>query len=138
MSDLTAILRQIHGMAIKGCDAPTAADRWCERINEVMHLGAPVEEYEPWGADLPLKMQKLADAKGTIVNATADAAKRHDAEVRADERRKALEEAAALADEEGWPAAPKRFVMTEREEGSRDCADRIAAAIRAMISEPSK
>ena len=49
----------------------------------------------------------------------------------AEARDKALEEAAEEAETEGWPS-DRRLGDTEREEGSMDCAERIAAAIRAL------
>lgn len=37
---------------------------------------------------------------------------------------------ARIAEEEGWEQDKPHLGITEREEGSRDCAERIAAAIR--------
>jgi hypothetical protein len=47
------LLRQIYGMANEGCNVPNAAYRWCERIDEIMHAGGPLSEYEPYAQDLP-------------------------------------------------------------------------------------
>lgn len=42
-----------------------------------------------------------------------------------------IEVDARIAEEEGWEPDKPHLGITEREEGSRDCAERIAAAIRA-------
>jgi len=47
------MLEQIYGMAREGCDAPSAAYRWCERIDEVFHVGEPSTEYAEWAQPLP-------------------------------------------------------------------------------------
>jgi len=48
-------------------------------------------------------------------------------------REAALREAAAEAEAEGWLHQQPMIGFTEREEGSRDCAERIASAILALI-----
>lgn len=47
----------------------------------------------------------------------------------------ALREAAAEAEAEGWLYQQPMIPFTEREEGSRDCAERIASAILALIKK---
>ena len=47
------LLRQVYGMAGEGCAVPLAADRWCERIDEVFHFGQPIPEYSDFAKDLP-------------------------------------------------------------------------------------
>jgi hypothetical protein len=47
-----AALEQILGMAREGCDAPSAAYRWCERIEEVAIFGASAE-YAQYAEPLP-------------------------------------------------------------------------------------
>jgi len=44
---LRHMVRQMAGMADKGTNAPNAAHRWCERIEEVA-LNGPQDEYEEW------------------------------------------------------------------------------------------
>lgn len=44
---LRHMVRQMRGMADQGTLAPTAADRWCERIEEVA-INGPQDEYEEW------------------------------------------------------------------------------------------
>lgn len=46
-------LRQVYGMAAEGCEAPAAAYRWCERIDELFHAGAASDEYSDYARDLP-------------------------------------------------------------------------------------
>lgn len=48
---------------------------------------------------------------------------------------KERERCARVAEEEGWEPDKPHIGVTEREEGSRDCAERIAAAIRAGKGE---
>ena len=47
-------MRQIRGMARHGCDAPNAAYRWCERIDEVILHGAQ-GEYAEYSMPLPAR-----------------------------------------------------------------------------------
>lgn len=47
------------------------------------------------------------------------------------------EAAAQAAEEEGWTPGKPKLGHTEREEGSRDCAERIAEAIRALPLSPT-
>jgi len=47
------LLEQIYGMAREGCEAPSAAYRWCERIDEVFHDGEPSPEYTEYAQPLP-------------------------------------------------------------------------------------
>jgi len=49
VATLRDALDQIRGMADEGIDAPNAAYRWCERIEEVCCRGAAMEEYAQWG-----------------------------------------------------------------------------------------
>lgn len=51
----------------------------------------------------------------------------------AEAREKALREAAECAQSEGWCHQQPMIGFSEREEGSRDCAERIADAILDMI-----
>jgi len=44
---LEEMIRQMHGMAKKGCEAPNAAYRWCERIDEVAIKGPRAEYAQP-------------------------------------------------------------------------------------------
>lgn len=53
VADLTLALRVIFGMSDKGCEAPNAAYRWCERIDEVFHDISAAEQYVDWALDLP-------------------------------------------------------------------------------------
>jgi hypothetical protein len=53
---IESLLKQIYGMAREGCLAPAAAYRWCERIDEVMHSGRGLVEYERYAEDLPINM----------------------------------------------------------------------------------
>lgn len=41
---LQNMVAQMNGLANEGIDAPNAAYRWCERIDEVAHNG-PMDEY---------------------------------------------------------------------------------------------
>ena len=59
IEQLRAMLRQIYGMAQEGCDAPNAAYRWCERIDEVLHAGRAVGEFHEFARDVP----KATDAR---------------------------------------------------------------------------
>lgn len=51
----------------------------------------------------------------------------------AESKAEGMREAAGIAKAEGW--GTKRFAESEREEGSRDCAERIAAAILAAADK---
>nr|RDS95620.1 hypothetical protein DWF04_06320 [Cereibacter sphaeroides f. sp. denitrificans] len=53
VAEAARVLQVIFGMANEGCDAPNAADRWCERINEVLHDPAAAAQYEQWAQELP-------------------------------------------------------------------------------------
>ena len=55
-----------------------------------------------------------------------------DARPASEVRDEALEEAAKEAETEGWCQQKPMVRFSEREEGSRDCAERIADAIRAL------
>lgn len=57
-----AMLEQIYGMAREGCDAPSAAHRWCERIDELFHAARPSDEYADWSLGLPGAMSAAAPA----------------------------------------------------------------------------
>lgn len=50
---LLLALRVIFGMSGKGCEAPNAAYRWCERIDEVFFDLSAAEQYTDWAQDLP-------------------------------------------------------------------------------------
>lgn len=57
--DLVRLLRVIYGMAQKGTDAPNAAYRWCERIDEVMHDPNMADEYVEYAMDIPQSISAL-------------------------------------------------------------------------------
>ena len=85
-----ALLEQIYGMAREGCDAPSAAYRWCERIDEVFHAGDPSQEYADWEQDLPAAMiaapipqQPAAEGDDIAVDRFAEAMKAKMAAARA-------------------------------------------------------
>lgn len=44
---LRHMVRQMRGMADQGTNAPNAAHRWCERIEEVA-INGPQDGYEQW------------------------------------------------------------------------------------------
>ena len=44
---LRRMVQQMHGLASQGIDAPNAAYRWCERIDEVAITG-PQDEYDEY------------------------------------------------------------------------------------------
>lgn len=47
------LLRQVFGMAREGCRAPSAAYRWCERIDALFFTPDGREEYREWELELP-------------------------------------------------------------------------------------
>lgn len=53
-----------------------------------------------------------------------------------DARNEALKLAAWKADAEGWGGSGSHLGVSEREEGAKDCADHIAAAIRNLMDMP--
>ena len=53
MKALEAMLQQIYALADQGIEAPTAAYRWCERIDEVFHAGGAIGEYDEYTIKLP-------------------------------------------------------------------------------------
>ncbi len=53
VAEAARVMRVIFGMANKGCEAPNAAYRWCERIDEVLHDPSAADQYEQWAQDLP-------------------------------------------------------------------------------------
>jgi hypothetical protein len=52
--DIERIIRIVLGMANEGIDAPNAAYRWCERIDEVILNPSSAYEYEEFAWTGPL------------------------------------------------------------------------------------
>lgn len=94
-------------------------------MDEVFDTAMEVER-NPYGAWQAIQAQ--ADRIEALI-AERDALKAG----QIDAIRAALEAAAEEAETEGWSSPDAlRIGFTEREEGSRDCAERIAQAIRAL------
>lgn len=58
------LLEQVYGMAREGCDAPTVAYRWCERIDGLFHGDESPEEYAEFAEALPVSFPAAPSAKG--------------------------------------------------------------------------